>query len=161
VKEVGEAWTGRSGPSGGDDGRVNRAIPGCSGDDQEDSVVPGVVVTTEQCAPRGGEGRVDVAVPRCGGDGDNNGGGRGGGGIVPTVEQEQDDLVPGSGGEGPVDGAVPGRDDNVEAVGMVAAWTQWHRRRCGTFWQPNGVQVKILRLWFKGRAAGGFIGGQQ
>jgi hypothetical protein len=49
----------------------------------------------------------------------------------------------------------------LEVVGMVAAWTQWHRRGRGKFWQPDGVQVKILRLGFKDMAVGGFIDGQQ
>jgi hypothetical protein len=40
------------------------------------------------------------------------------------------------------DGAVPGRGDGMEAVGV--AWSRRRRRGRGKFWQPDGVQVKIL-----------------
>jgi hypothetical protein len=49
----------------------------------------------------------------------------------------------------------------LEAVEVAAAWTQRRRRGRRKFWQPDDVQVKILRLGFKDRAVGGFIGGQQ
>jgi hypothetical protein len=69
--------------------------------------------------------------------------------------------------DGRVDGAVPcaavkaevERDDSVKVGWMTAMmWTwrrQWrHRRGRGKFWQPDDIQVKILRLGFKDRAAG-------
>jgi hypothetical protein len=56
---------------------------------------------------------------------------------------------------------VLGCGDSIEAIEVVAAWSQWHRREREKFCQPDSVQVKILWLWSKDRAAGGFIGGQQ
>jgi hypothetical protein len=94
---------------------------------------PSAVVTVERCGPD---------------DGDIGGWGREGGGVVPVVEEERD-------------GAVLRRGDSVEAVGAASVWT-WRRQiQRGIFWQPNGVQVKILRLVFKDKAARGFIGGSQ
>jgi hypothetical protein len=46
-------------------------------------------------------------------------------------------------------------------VGEVVAWTQWRQRRRGKIWQLDGVQVKILRLGFKDRVVGVFIGRPQ
>jgi hypothetical protein len=56
---------------------------------------------------------------------------------------------------------VLGCGDSIKAIEVVAAWSQWHRREREKFCQPDSVQVKILWLWSKDRAAGGFIGGQQ
>jgi hypothetical protein len=64
-------------------------------------------------------------VPKRGGDDDGGGGGQGGGDVVLTLEEEQDGAVPGCGSEGQADGVVPRRGD--------------------------GVEVKELRLRFKGR----------
>jgi hypothetical protein len=74
--------------------------------------------------------------------------------VTATVEEERDGLVPGHGSDG------------MElATAVVTTWMQpgWRRRRRGRreFWQPDDVQVNILRLGFKDRAAGGFIGGPQ
>jgi hypothetical protein len=71
--------------------------------------------------------------------------------VTATVEEERDGLVPGRGSDG------------MELA--MAAWMQpgWRQRRRGRgeFWQPHDVQVNILQLGFKDRAAGGFIGGPQ
>jgi hypothetical protein len=40
----------------------------------------------------------------------------------------------------------PRHGDGVEVVGVAAAQTRWSRRRHGKFWQPDGIEVKILRL---------------
>jgi hypothetical protein len=120
---------------------------------------PSAVVTTGWRGPGIGDGQVDDVVAGHGGDG--VGSGRGGGGVALIVEEERDDIVPGCGGEVRDKGAVLGHGDGVEAVGVAVAWTQRCRRACRKFWQPDGVQVKIFRLGFKDRAAGGFIGGQQ
>jgi hypothetical protein len=69
---------------------------------------PGEAMTAVWRAPGGGEGRVDEVVPGCGSDG-----------VVPMVEEEWDNAVPGGGGEGRVNGAVLGCGDGVEAVGVV------------------------------------------
>jgi hypothetical protein len=55
------------------------------------------------------------------------------------TEEERYGRVLGCGSEGQVDGAVPGREDDVEAVGVVAVWTRRHRIGRGKFWQSNGV----------------------
>jgi hypothetical protein len=69
---------------------------------------PSEAMTAVWHAPGSGEGRVDEAVPGCASDG-----------VVPMVEEEWDNAVPGGGGEGRVNGAVPRRGDGVEAVGVV------------------------------------------
>jgi hypothetical protein len=56
-------------------------------------------------------------VPKHGGDG--SGGGRGGSGVVPTMEEEWDGAVPECGSEGQADDVIPGRGDGVEAVGVA------------------------------------------
>jgi hypothetical protein len=83
-------------------------------------------------------------IGRCGLSGGDGGGGvREGGDVVPMAEEW--------------DNAVPGPDDSVEAVGVVAAWT-WQRRRWHRmFWQLDGVPIEILRLGFKDGATGCFI----
>jgi hypothetical protein len=48
------------------------------------------------------------------------------------------------------DGTVPGHRDGVEVVGVAAAWTRRRQRRRGKFWQPDNIQVKILRLGWLG-----------
>jgi hypothetical protein len=45
------------------------------------------------------------------------------------------------------------RRNGMEAVGVVVVWTRWRGRRCGKFWHPNDVHVKILRLGLKDMAA--------
>jgi hypothetical protein len=100
----------------------------------------------------GSDNRVDGVVLRHGSDNDGGGGHRGGGwaggDMVQTVEEKQD-------------GVVPGRGDGLKAVRVVAMWTQQRRRGSRKFLQPDGVQVKILRLGFKDWVAGGFLGGPQ
>jgi hypothetical protein len=54
---------------------------------------PGMAVMAGLCGPNGGDGRADNVIPRGGGDCDGIGGGRGGDGMVPTVEEEQDGVV--------------------------------------------------------------------
>jgi hypothetical protein len=52
--------------------------------------------------------------------------------VVLTAEEERDNVV-------------PGHDNGMEAVGVVAAaWTQRRRIGRGKFWQPDDVKVKIL-----------------
>jgi hypothetical protein len=114
-----------------------------------------------------------VMAERRGPDGGDCGGRWRGDGVVPMVE-ERDDVVPrhdgedqvdgvvaGCGGEGQADDAIPGRSDGMEAVEVTMTWTQRRRRRRMKFRQLDGVQVKILRLGFKDRAAVGFRGGPQ
>jgi hypothetical protein len=105
-----------------------------------------------------------VTSRRCGPicvDSDDGGGGRGGDGVVLMIEEEWDNTVLGRDGEGRVDGVVPGHGNFIEVVGVAAAWTQRQRRGRRKFWEADGVQVKILRLWFKDGATGGFIDGLQ
>jgi hypothetical protein len=115
---------------------------------------PGAAVTTEWRGSNGDDSRAAGVVPRCGGDDDDGGGGRGDGGVVPMVEEEQDDTVLGRGCEGQADVAVPRHGNGMEAVRVAAAWTRRRRRRREKFWQPDDVQVKILRLGFKDRVTG-------
>jgi hypothetical protein len=122
---------------------------------------PGVAVTTGWHGLDGDDGRADDVVPRLGGDGDGGGGSRGCGDVVPMVEEECDGAVPRHGGEGQAYDMVPGHSDGVEAARVVVAWTRRRRRGRGKFWQPDGVQVNILRLGFKDRADRCFIGEQQ
>jgi hypothetical protein len=65
---------------------------------------PGVAVMAELRGPNGGDGRADDMIPRGGGDCDDVGGDRGGDGVVPMVEEEQDDAVLWCGGEVWADG---------------------------------------------------------
>jgi hypothetical protein len=53
--------------------------------------------------------------------------------VVPMMEEEQYGRIPGCGGEGRADGAVPGRGDAMEAVEVMVVWTRWHRRGHGKF----------------------------
>jgi hypothetical protein len=80
------------------------------------------------------------------------------------VEEQRDNTVLGSGGEGRADGG----DGMNPATVMVWRWTGWRwrwrwrqrrRRGCMKFWQLDNDQVKILRLGFKDRETGVFIGG--
>jgi hypothetical protein len=119
----------------------------------------GTAVTAERHGLGGGDGRADGTVPEHSGDGDDGGGGQEGSGMVSTVEEEWDGVVPECGDEGHADGMVLGHGDGVEAVRVVAAWTRQCQRGHGKFLQPDGIQVKILWLGFKDRVAGGFIGG--
>jgi hypothetical protein len=120
----------------------------------------GAAVTTGWCGPGGDDGEEDNAVPGHGSNGDAVGGGWGGSSVVPMAEEERDDTVPMCGGEVRADGTVLGHGDNVETIGLAVAWTRRRRRGRGKFWQPDGIQVKILWLGFKDRATGGFIGRQ-
>jgi hypothetical protein len=52
------------------------------------------------------------------------------------------------------------RFPDAAMVWRRSGWWQCRRGR-DKFWKPGGFPVKILRLWFKYRAAGGFIGGPQ
>jgi hypothetical protein len=63
--------------------------------------------------------------------------------------------------DGQADSAVPGRGDSVEPITVATVWTQRRRRGHKKFWQPDGVEVKIIQLGFKDRAARGFIGEPQ
>jgi hypothetical protein len=58
--------------------------------------------------------------------------------VVPMTEEERYGRVLGCGSEDQVDGAVPGREDGVEAIGVVAVWTRRHRIGRRKFWQSNG-----------------------
>jgi hypothetical protein len=70
------------------------------------------------------------------------------------VKEEQD------GDDGGGEGWLSSRVDGSDGVDSMAAHRRGrHRRGHGKFWHPDGVQVKILWLGFKDRAAGGFIGG--
>jgi hypothetical protein len=78
-----------------------------------------------------------------------------------TVEEERDITVLERSGEGRADGG----DGMDLAAAMAWRWMEWWwqwrwRRRRGRrkFWQPDGIQVKILRLGFKDRETWGFIG---
>jgi hypothetical protein len=113
---------------------------------------PGMAVTTGRHGLNGSDGRADDVV--FGRDGDGVGCRRGGGGMVLMAEEERD-------GEVWANDIVPGRGDGVEAVRVAVAWTRHRFRGRGKFWQPDGIQVKILWLGFKDRAARGFTGGQQ
>jgi hypothetical protein len=67
------------------------------------------------------------------GPGDGNGG-REGGSVVPTAKEEWDSMVPRRDGQGRTDGAVPGCGNDMQAVGVAAAWPRRRRRGCGKFW---------------------------
>jgi hypothetical protein len=103
-------------------------------------------VMIERHGPGGGDGREDVAVPGH----DGSGGGRGGGGVVLTVEEERDDAVPRHGGEGWAGGTVPRwfdveeeRGASVEERGTDVEGTRRTRWRApgGVWWGNARVRV--------------------
>jgi hypothetical protein len=75
-----------------------------------------------------------------------------------TTKEEWDDSVTGHGGEGR---ANDGNGVDPAAAPWRRSEWRWRRRGCGKFWQPNDVQVKVLRLGFQDTTAGGFIDGSQ
>jgi hypothetical protein len=64
-----------------------------------------------------------VTAGRCG-PSNNGGDGREGGGLVPIAEEQWDGIVPGHGGDGRADDAVPDRGAGVEAVTVAVAWAR-------------------------------------
>jgi hypothetical protein len=109
--------------SGRGRGGVDRAAVMATqqGPSDSDDRLDSVAVTTGQRGPGSGDDREDGTVHGRGSDDDGGGSSQGDGSVVLAVEEERDGTVPGHGGEGWADDAVPGRGDSMETFKVAAA----------------------------------------